>query len=149
MNNKWKGKIASLCTERMQTAVLFACVMLGQIHWHCSGPTKKSVANLEFLSFPSCSGLAQSLREFKIPFIAYNQFLLLISSPLLATGQLKRVKRNEKQRGQIRKQKSKYFIMKGFFFFWTQPSLFQCCCLFTVDEKSGLVGLAKVTTSSS
>lgn len=116
MNNKWKGKIASLCTERMQTAVLFACVMLGQIHWHCSGPTKKSVANLEFLSFPSCSGLAQSLREFKIPFIAYNQFLLLISSPLLATGQLKRVKRNEKQRGQIRKQKSKYFIMKGFFF---------------------------------
>lgn len=60
--------------------------------------------------------LAQSFRKFKIPFIAYNQFLLLISSPLLASGQLKGGKRNEKERGQIRKHKSKCFIAKSFFF---------------------------------
>lgn len=66
----------------------------------------------------------------------------------MATGQLKEGKRNEKQRGQIWKQKSKYFIMKSFFLFGLNLLIFNVV-VFTVDEKSGLVGLAKVTTSSS
>lgn len=114
MNNKWKGKIASLCTERMQAAVLFAVCCLHRYTGITRDPWWRVQQIQSSQVFPPA--LAQSLRKFKIPFIAYNQFLLLISSLLLATGQWKGGKRNEKQRGQIRKHKSKYFTAKGFFF---------------------------------